>query len=239
MQLPVRVEQCPIVDAVVEIRFTSNVPPSVMLGLIYRELAQDFPDVEDLPILQLPEHIRVQGDLSLQAHHRLISEEFVVQLGPRVLSVLCKIPYPGWDRFSKVVFKVFTVAHKAGIVQTVNRLGVRYINGFETDVFDLLNISLHLSDKPVKCREARLKNTIFSGDGYRALIQVFNDSPITSIDGRVYKSGVDIDIMKDYTDNTFFESFEAQIEMAHRIEKEHFFRLVKGEVLDSLKPHYT
>lgn len=58
MDLPKTIDPCPIVDALLEIRFQTLTHPNAVFGLIYNELQKDFPKVENLPILQLPDAIR-------------------------------------------------------------------------------------------------------------------------------------------------------------------------------------
>ncbi len=238
MRLPLKVEVCPIVDAVVEIRFSSDVPAGAMLGLIYRQLTE-FTNAEQLPILQLPEPFRSQPDLQYQPHHRLSNDRFMVQIGPKLISVVAKPPYAGWPSFSPVISKVFKVAMDEGIIQSVERLGLRYINGFEKDVFDLMNIKLQLAGNEVPCRGARLKNTLIDNDGFESLIQVYNDMQLTMIDGTIHTSGIDIDVSKVFPSGALVSSFDSDIEAAHSIEKNHFFRLVEGPLLTSLKPIYA
>ena len=59
MSLPRNIERCPIIDALVEIRFETALNPNAVFGLIYGALMNDYPGkVENLPILQVPEAVR-------------------------------------------------------------------------------------------------------------------------------------------------------------------------------------
>lgn len=56
---PKKISPCPIVEASVEIRFTSEVLPDAIFGIIYQAFKDEFSSKpEKLPILQLPEQIR-------------------------------------------------------------------------------------------------------------------------------------------------------------------------------------
>jgi uncharacterized protein (TIGR04255 family) len=58
MKLPKTINPCPIIDALLEIRFRTTTHPNAVFGLIYNTLQEDFPRVESLPILQLPDQVR-------------------------------------------------------------------------------------------------------------------------------------------------------------------------------------
>ena len=102
MKLPKRIENSPIVDALIEIRFETNIFKSAVFGLIYQEIMTDYPgQVTQLPILQLPEQIREQDpNLQFKPEYRIENEKFIIQIGRDVLCISSKIPYIGWDAFS-------------------------------------------------------------------------------------------------------------------------------------------
>jgi len=240
MRLPTKVEVCPITDAVVELRFTTNVPEGALFGLVYRDLAEEYPTVENLPILQLPENFRQGAELRFQPHHKLTGKRAIVQLGPRSLSISSTIPYVGWTEFSKCIYSVIEVAKKANFMTTVSRLGLRYINMFDADVFEKINVQLLISDSPVQCKSARLRTLLEDENGFRSLVQVFNDVTLkAATEGPITGSGIDIDVSKEYSGLDFVEHIDEEIEKAHLIEKEHFYKLVQGPLLDELKPTYA
>ena len=239
MRLPKKVEVCPITDAVVELRFTTNVPEGALFGLVYRALADDYPTVENLPILQLPEHFRQGAELQFQPHHKLTGKQAVVQLGPRSLSISSTMPYVGWSEYSKCIYSVIEVAKKAKFMTSVSRLGLRYINMFDSDVFEKINIKLLISDSPIHCKSARLRTMIEDRKSFHSLVQVFNDVTLkAAAENPVAGSGIDIDVSKEFSGLDFLAHFKTEIENAHLIEKEHFYRLVQGPLLEELNPTY-
>jgi uncharacterized protein (TIGR04255 family) len=60
IQLPKKISPCPITEAIVELRFESDIPNDAVFGIVYQDFKTDYPVLEDLPILQLPESIRKQ-----------------------------------------------------------------------------------------------------------------------------------------------------------------------------------
>ena len=54
IQLPASIEKCPIIDALIELRFEAKVNPSAVFGMIYSVLMEKYPgNIVNLPILQL------------------------------------------------------------------------------------------------------------------------------------------------------------------------------------------
>ena len=58
MKIPKKITSCPLVETIVELRFESSLPPDAIFGVIYQKLKSDYPKVDKLPILQIPEEIR-------------------------------------------------------------------------------------------------------------------------------------------------------------------------------------
>ncbi|NJW55502.1 TIGR04255 family protein, partial [Salinimicrobium oceani] len=104
MKLPKRIDPCPIVDALVEIRFSTKINSNAVFGLIYNSLQPEFESVENLPIQQLPEPVRSSDpNLRFKPHYRVKSENFIVQIGPDVLTISSHPNYLGWTRFSEEI----------------------------------------------------------------------------------------------------------------------------------------
>lgn len=55
-------------------------------------------------------------------------EPILVQLSEQILTVNVLAPYPGWNRMKPVVLKVWQRASRAIQAQSINRVGLRYIN---------------------------------------------------------------------------------------------------------------
>ena len=63
VKLPSRLSNCPIIDALVELRFESNLNKSLIFGYMYKQIVELYPHeypngVISLPVLQIPEAIR-------------------------------------------------------------------------------------------------------------------------------------------------------------------------------------
>jgi uncharacterized protein (TIGR04255 family) len=110
MKIPKRINPCPIIEAIVEIRFESGMPPDAVFGVLYNEFKSAYKKVEKLPILQLPEIVRAKDiNLRFQPHYKLIQDDFLLQIGPSVLSIVNVNEYVGWNNFSSRIRDILSI----------------------------------------------------------------------------------------------------------------------------------
>lgn len=104
MKLPIRLEKCPLIDCIIEVRFDTNIVKSAVFGLIYKQIQSDYPgDVINLPISQLPEAIRMSDpNLKYKPLYRIEGDKTVIQIGPDVINLSSKMPYIGWNEFLRI-----------------------------------------------------------------------------------------------------------------------------------------
>src|SRR5659263_57254 len=107
MSLPVKISPCPILDALLEIRFSSKINSNAVFGLIYNALQTNFPKVESLPILQLPDVVRATDpNFRYKPHYKISNEKYVLQIGPDVIAISAFPNYVGWEEFSDKIFDI-------------------------------------------------------------------------------------------------------------------------------------
>lgn len=245
-KLPIRTEKCSIIDALIEIRFETSLFPNAVFGLIYDVLREDYPDkVEKLPILQLPEQLREQDPgLKFKPHYKIENARFIVQIGPDVLTVSSKTPYPGWDVFESQVFYILEKVIKKGIVTKVTRLGHRYINFLLGDILPGLNIEFSVCNSLYSTSETTIRTEIRDGEFINTL-QLSNSVTLEKDNELMHGSIIDIDTYRSFKDLSFTDSYEEYIDaykgninIAHKTGKRLFFSLLKEDLLDSLNPIY-
>ena len=66
-KLPFSIDPCPILEAIFEIRFESSFPGDAIFGIVYNEFKDEFQEVEQLPVLQLPAAMRDQPQLEIHS----------------------------------------------------------------------------------------------------------------------------------------------------------------------------
>lgn len=234
MKLPKTITPCPIKDALLEIRFSTKMHPNAVFGLIYNALQKDFPKVESLPILQIPDALRaVDPNFRFKPHYKISDDSTVVQIGPDVLSISSYPKYIGWDAFSKKIFNIIEKVEKVNIIDAVNRLGIRYINFFETDIFNDINLKICIQEKTINYKNTVIRTEITHAD-FKSTLQIANNAINQAIAGSI----IDIDTFKENGLVDFFKQKETIISNGHTKEKELFYSLLKKDFLTSLNPEY-
>ncbi|GEM_PF-7075066 len=116
---PTRLGRVPIIDVAFELRFEPSSPSAsdLILGMIFKDLGTDLPNVATLPQASFPiEVIQSVPQLQYQPQRLMTGEQFQVALGPKVLAVLCKRPYPGWNLFKPFVLRVLKSLSATAII---------------------------------------------------------------------------------------------------------------------------
>ena len=234
MKLPKTISPCPIKDALLEIRFSTKMHPNAVFGLIYNALLHDFPKVENLPILQIPDALRaVDPNFQYKPLYKISNDTIVAQIGPDVLTISSYPEYIGWEVFSKEIISIIEKVENIKIIDSVNRLGIRYINFFDTDIFNNINLKVCIQEKNIDHKNTVIRTEIGQGE-FNSTLQIANNAVNQSTTGSI----IDIDTFKVAGLTDFFAQKDKIINEGHIKEKELFFSLLKKEFLTSLNPEY-
>ncbi len=234
MTLPKKIYPNPIIDALIEIRFTPAIHVNAVFGLLYQALHNEFPNVENLPILQIPEQIRnIDPNLRFKPHYKIFDENYALQIGPDVISIASFPKYNGWEKFSERIFNILNKIEKTGVIKNVLRLGIRYINFFELDIFKNINLNIEINNETINYQSTVIR-TEFNKERFTSTLQVANN---VSHEER-YGSIIDIDTVFSLNLDNFFSEKELIINQGHQIEKQLFFSILKDSFIENLKPEY-
>lgn len=239
-KLPKKIEKCPIKEAIFEIRYSSEYPVDAIFGILYANIKDFFDEkIISLPVLQLPESVRNQDpDLKYSAYHRLSKDNIILNIGPRVLTFINSEPYKGWSTWSIFFYKVLKKIEETGILNKVERIGIRYINIFDGNIFDKVKFEVKLNNNILSEESTNLQTEIID-DKFIVLLRIGNSINITKNKTETNGSVIDIDCLYNITDTSeFFDSYHEIIEKAHIKEKELFFSLLEESFLKELKPKF-
>jgi uncharacterized protein (TIGR04255 family) len=239
MRIPTKISPSPIVEAVVDVRFDPTPPPDAVFGLIYSKLPEKYRHVEKLPVLQVPDEIR-QSDPNLvfQPYYRMKHDSFILQVGPRIFSLSTQ-GYPGWSAFSTEITSILSRIVEIAFFKEILRVGLRYINFFEENVFKFSRLSLTMVDKPLVDGNI-LVRTEFPDGEFLTRLHVANQANL--VIGGAARSGSVIDL-DTFTVNPFLEKrpsecLKLMLDSEHSILKRSFFDLLQEDFLRSLNPEY-
>ncbi len=239
-RLPVRIEPCPIVEAVFEVRFVSTESWITMPGLLFARIRERYPDQRELPLAQMPEAIRRQ-DPALQPLPlmQFLGQAFIVQLGPRVISLVTKMGlYPGWPAIRTELEWLLAQLQASGLVRETERLGVRYIDFFTGDIFPGLRLGVQVNDQPLVGAQTEVTTVLRLGD-VALRLQVTNGAIANTQAGHQSGSVLDMDAWFGPLEADVFGNGLARFEEAHQVIKAVFFGLLRPELLTKLNPVYA
>ena len=232
--LPKSIENCPIVDSLIEIRFKSTINHNAIFGIIYNSLRHDFPKVDNLPILQIPEPIRMNDpNLKHKPLYRISNNDYVIQIGSDILAIGSFPKYVGWELFSKTIFEVLNKIESLGIIGEVDRLGLRYVNFFEDNIFSNIKLEVNLGGTSIINQKSVFRTEI-NNQNFNSILQISNDAMSENRIGSV----IDIDCSKTEGLQDFFKNKESIINEAHLVEKELFFKLISADYLKKFNQTY-
>jgi len=237
VKLPKKISPCPILEGVIEFRFESPFPYDAVFGIIYNEFKEEYSNLQELPILQLPEVVRRRDPaLQYKPYYKLASEDkkFLFQIGARVFSLINLNPYDGWTVFSGKLKDLIERVKKLSIVDTYTRVGIRYINGFDFNILEKINLSLNIAKEQLNDLDSTIRVEVPSGD-FISTLQVINNAQVKKEAETRKGSILDIDT---YIANPQKDIIEI-VEQGHLEEKKLFFTLLKEEFIKKeLNPEY-
>lgn len=237
-RIPKKISPCPIAEAVVELRFESNIPAEVIYGISYQKLRRHFPNQEKLPIMELPQSIRDSDpNLKFNPYFRLKNNEnFIFQIGPRSFSISCPKEYKGWDVFSKQIGLVFKDLHLLGIFHKPIRIGLRYISFFENiNIFENIKMVLEMADNSLIGSKNAIRSE-FQHEDFNCVINLANHAALNNV--KIIGSVIDVDVLYEKDPKIMLNNFLKIVDQAHILEKSIFFGIIKEDFLNKFNPEY-
>jgi uncharacterized protein (TIGR04255 family) len=235
-KLPVSIDPCPIAEAIFEIRFETSYPGDAIFGIIYKQFKDEFPKVTKMPVLQLPASIREQDpNLRYTPHYKLSRDEFIIQLGPNVFSLINIGQYCGWRVFFDKINEIYDKISELKIIEKHKRTALRYINIFNgINIFDKSTLGVHLNTESLSSLKTNLSVEMPYDHGITTL-RMINQAEARIEKKIVQGSIIDIDtqVAIDKCDD-----FADAINKAHSAEKSLFFSLLQEDFLKTLNPVY-
>lgn len=236
MRRPTRITPDPIIDAVVELRYESDIPPDAILGMLFAQVKSKYSDFKKLPITAIPEAIRnTDPALQFNPHYQSQSDPFNLNVGPRVLSLSNTGPYSGWkEKYFPELTELLQKVQSAGVVKKFSRLGVRYIDFFELDIYKHANLNIEFNDKPLKTAQTTFA-AVFMNNEFLTRAQIANN---TNVKGKM-GSIIDTDTYFEPQGGFDFEGLTDLIDRCHEASVGFFFELLKEEFIKTLHPEYA
>jgi uncharacterized protein (TIGR04255 family) len=246
ISLPTKLKKEPLIDAIFEVRFDSNIPASVILpGVFFNDLV-GHKSIETLATAQLPKALRdADPNLRFAAINKIDWDNFFINIGDFNVSISCKYPYPGWATFKNGIIEIVKILQKSGIVKNVERYSLKYVdllpvvNGKSNA--SMLNMSIGIAGHTLKDESFQFRIEILKDELIHA-VQLVSSAKAVLHTGLV-KDGliVDVDtlaILHNTSLSSLVEGIENKLDVIHAANKKMFFDCLNPETLTSLEPTY-
>lgn len=248
LNLPLKLDADPIIDAVIEIRLESSPSLSdVLPGVLLQALGDEIGSIDRLPAADLPKPVRDNDpNLIYQPLVRIVLGGYTILVGDRVLALACTIPYPGGAEFKKKAIDVFTRVLKLSIVKKVTRVSMKYVDFIVGDelnsVIPYLNFSMSIGNDTISENNSFGVRLEIPDNKFVHLVQVAAPVDVKVQSGPQQK-GLLIEVdsifpVKNLSVLEVEEGFSKLVDELHLANKDKFFALLTPYALNMLGAKY-
>lgn len=243
--LPSKLRKEPLVDAVFEMRFDSQLPvASIWPGMLYGALPGE-KTMENFPLITLPKELRDQDpNLVHSPLCRISWGDFWVLLGDHVFCVAAKLPYQGWAKFSEAIQIAFEVVLRTEMITAVTRCSIKYVDILDSiplEASDCFNFELALGGRSPTAGNFHVRMESLEGVMLHS-IQVGSSAQYGLTDGKMLSGPVlDIDSVLSLNPERpldFLKSLPERANQLHDANKRLVFDCLSAAALDYLEPIY-
>lgn len=241
MAMPTKLNKLTIIDVVTEFKFDIKKNIEDLFFEVYSKVKHQGYEYHKLPIMELPPGIRDRDEkFNNQAYYRLQKGNYIINIGPKVLSFAIKGYYPGWQTYKEFIVSHFDELENVMKDWQINQSSMRYIDFFpEDDIFDRLTVSMSLPsglcDEEYSSESKIFVNDIKCRSGIGVKVQIAN-AELKLEGSKDAQFGTVIDI--DAYINGQMNALEEVIEKLHSKTKTIFFGLLKNDLIQSLEPEF-
>ncbi len=202
--------------------------------LISRQTGGDRPN----NLITLCETCHNKHHFIFMPHFRMKNDPYILSIGPQNFSLATQF-YPGWSSFSEELFSLLFPFFSMPFFRQILRIGIRYINLFDANVFTLARLSLKLMGKAI-VDDNLLVRVELKDDPFVTTLNVANQAAMVVNNEKRHGSVVDLDtyIMNPSVNLGSVDDVREIIMSSHDIAKNYFFSLLEDEFLVNLNPEY-
>ncbi len=245
-KLPKKLGNEPLVDAIFEIRFSSQMPASVLLpGFLYNQLEGN-KQLNMLPVAQLPKEVRdADPNLRYAPISRIDWSDFFVSIGEYSVAISCKYPYCGWENFKKAIINLLSALNESSIINRVERYSLKYIDlipdlDAEQKVA-MIELDLSIANHKLKNEQFQLRIEI-PDDSFLHVVQIASTANVVVHNGKKMEGLlIDTDSIAPFNvpmQSLISDSLSIKLDEIHDANKQMFFNCLKPQAVAKLKPVY-
>jgi uncharacterized protein (TIGR04255 family) len=231
---PVKLDKDLLLDSVVEIRFVPKLPQEEVQTKIFEVLYKDFPYTKDVTVP--PAEMRASEPFKYAITTFLHNNVFAIGFGSHAIVFNCVNGYKGWRDYFAMIEKYLEIFFSIGLFAEVVRIGVRYVNVFDTTTDLSKHIELDINFNNIAAYTS--VHTALKLELKKNACQINLTIADTALVNGKPGSVLDIDVTKSNAGEAIFENICAQIQEVHREEKELFTNILDHQFMQTLGPTY-
>jgi len=249
MSLPKKITPSNLKEAVVEIKYISDLPFEVLVGIFFKALDDTY-KYTNRPLQQLPFRQGLQAKLGQEITIRVghpslfYNDKISIQLSENTFVFTSLDEYIGWQDYKPQIEKALQQLMSTNHVKKCTRVGLRYISEYAgKDLKDCINFSFSFGLPQVQSETTAFRSE-FIYNGTKIILNLNNKVPFIRQQPSARQveitqvSIVDIDVIADNLEISDLDQLLKTIEENHTKEKEIYFGMLKKDFLQSLNPEY-
>ena len=244
-RIPLRLGKEPLLEAIWEIRFSSlkSLVVDLLPGMLFKSFPGRYTTVSKLPAADMPAPlIEIDPTLRYAPRIQLGEANQAIQIGDRAVSLSCRRPYSGWNRFSTDILELAKAVEETGLVERLERFSLKYIDLIELENpagLAHLNLDLKMGEYELATKPVQLRTEIQDQDLFH-IIQIISPAEVglPGTDGRLTGVLVDIDSIRLITEDASWNVLYQKLDDVHASCKRMFFSMLRPETVENLDPEF-
>lgn len=244
-KLPTRLASEPIVEVVSEVRFAAEGDAAVNLlpGILHAQFGPFDQQGRIFPVSFPAEMLAADPSLAFRAQVAMSKGNRIIQVGPRVVSVALRAPYPGWSEFCAFICQVFDVVCAQSFIHSFEWLSLKYLDVIafegESPTLGWLDVDLSLCGSRIDRQPNAMRVEQVDGP-VTTVVQITLPVQAHQAD-QPDKTGLllDVDTIHREQFADFPNQYREVLNQLHQRNKQQFFSLLTDETEGRLEPDYS
>jgi uncharacterized protein (TIGR04255 family) len=243
MKIPKKITPDRIRDSIVELRYQSDLPFEVAIGMFYSALDDTYAYTNRPIETSTPNQVPlINNSLTLRigSHNLFFNDKIKIQLQPSSIIFNCLNEYISWSNYREEINKVLKQLLTTDVINYFERIGVRYISDYEkTNLLDCVNFNFSFGMDHIHSDQYSFRSE-FHSDKIRVVLNLAHSIPrlVKEDSEPIPTSTIDVDAIFSIPNTSRLEDFMPLIDLVHNKEKEMFFSILKPDFLETLQPEY-
>jgi uncharacterized protein (TIGR04255 family) len=247
-KIPKRLRQEPLIEAIWQVQFD---PPGgqsigeILPGVLFSTLRFEQAGLKlvRLPAAEIPPFV-AQNDPNLRfaARFRIEAPDwpFLVQTGDRVVTVNCRAPYVGWEKFKERVISLINILDDTGLIANPQRHSLRYIDLMTLEpppTVGSLQLALQIGDHAIEKHPLQLRVEV-PDEQCTHVLQFVTPAQVRLPEGERAGTLIDLETVANTTGGNW-STIRESLEALHGASKAIFFeKVLTKEAIEKMEPEY-